>query len=103
MTIVDFHSHIIPGVDDGSESLEQSLAALQNMWEQGITRVITTPHLRAATLCNPPEFEARIKAIDDAWTILVTAASEALPELQLYRGVELALDERLSSFPDERA
>lgn len=46
-TIVDFHSHILPGVDDGSASLEQSIAMLQMEAAQGITHVIATPHFYA--------------------------------------------------------
>ncbi len=46
-TVVDFHSHILPGVDDGSRSLEQSIAMLQMEAAQGIERVIATPHFYA--------------------------------------------------------
>lgn len=45
--IVDFHSHILPGIDDGSESVEQSVAMLQMEATQGIHRVIATPHFYA--------------------------------------------------------
>src|SRR3954464_8897320 len=100
--MIDFHSHIIPGVDDGSETLEQSLIALEDMWRQGITTVITTPHFRASTLNNPAEFETRISAIDEAWALLVSSAKETLPELRLERGAELALDEPLKAQPDAR-
>lgn len=42
--VVDFHSHILPRIDDGSRSVEESLAMLQLSWSQGIRRVILTPH-----------------------------------------------------------
>lgn len=42
--IVDFHSHILPGIDDGSRSVEESLAMLNMEAEQGITHVVATPH-----------------------------------------------------------
>ena len=42
--IADFHSHILPGIDDGSSSLEESLGLLRMEAEQGITRVVATPH-----------------------------------------------------------
>ena len=42
--IIDFHSHILPGIDDGSESVEQSIAMLRMEAEQGITHVVATPH-----------------------------------------------------------
>lgn len=45
--IVDFHSHILPGVDDGSSSLEESIGMLQKEAEQGIGCVVATPHFYA--------------------------------------------------------
>lgn len=43
-TFTDFHTHILPSVDDGSQSLEESIVLLQQEAEQGITRVVATPH-----------------------------------------------------------
>lgn len=42
--LIDFHSHILPGVDDGSKTVAQSVAMLQKEAEQGITHVVATPH-----------------------------------------------------------
>ena len=41
----DIHCHLIPGVDDGSESIEESLAALRQEYEEGVRSVICTPHI----------------------------------------------------------
>ena len=41
---VDFHTHILPGIDDGSRSLEESLAMLRLCAGQGIGEVVLTPH-----------------------------------------------------------
>ncbi len=43
-TVVDFHSHILPGIDDGSKTVEESLAMLEQMRAQKIDRVVATPH-----------------------------------------------------------
>ncbi len=40
----DIHSHILPGVDDGSADMTESIAILKLMQSQGITDVIATPH-----------------------------------------------------------
>ncbi len=45
--IVDFHSHILPGIDDGSASVEESIAMLRMEAAQGIQRVVATPHFYA--------------------------------------------------------
>ena len=42
--IIDFHSHVLPGIDDGSASLEESLELMRQEREQGIGHVIATPH-----------------------------------------------------------
>ena len=42
--IVDFHSHILPEMDDGSRSVEESIAMLRMASEQGIRHVVATPH-----------------------------------------------------------
>lgn len=42
--VTDFHSHVLPGMDDGSASAEESIALLRMEAEQGITHVVATPH-----------------------------------------------------------
>lgn len=45
--MIDWHTHILPGLDDGSRDVEQSLAMLTMLREQGVHTVIATPHFRA--------------------------------------------------------
>ncbi|MBQ8833650.1 MAG: capsular polysaccharide biosynthesis protein [Oscillospiraceae bacterium] len=71
VSVTDFHSHVLPGIDDGSGSVEESIAMLRLEAEQGIRRVIATPHFYAQYE-TPEEFlrkrnraEARLrKAIE---------------------------------------
>ena len=42
---VDFHSHLIPGIDDGSADLHTSLQLLEGLQSLGFSGVITTPHI----------------------------------------------------------
>ncbi len=73
---VDFHSHILPGLDDGSRSVEESLQMLRLEAEQGITHVVATPHFYA-NHDTPDRFLQRRAA---AWERL-QAAMAAEPEL----------------------
>lgn len=45
--MIDFHSHILPDVDDGSESVEESLEMLRRSYEQGVDTVFLTSHFYA--------------------------------------------------------
>ena len=45
--MIDVHSHILPWIDDGSRSLEESMEMLRQEAEQGIQRVVATPHFYA--------------------------------------------------------
>ena len=42
---VDIHSHLIPGIDDGAKTLEESMSLLKGLAALGYTKVITTPHV----------------------------------------------------------
>lgn len=45
--MTDFHSHILPGIDDGSANVKESLQMLTFMYEQGVRHVVATPHFYA--------------------------------------------------------
>lgn len=47
MEIIDFHSHILPGVDDGSRTVAESLEMLNMAADQGIRHMVATPHFYA--------------------------------------------------------
>ena len=53
--VIDFHSHILPGVDDGSHSMEETLGLLQMETQQGIREVVATPHFYPQ-YTNPERF-----------------------------------------------
>ena len=44
MGLIDIHSHILPGVDDGAKNLEDSIALLNQEKENGVSSVVLTPH-----------------------------------------------------------
>lgn len=80
-TVIDFHSHILPDVDDGSRSLEQSLAMLQMEADQGIRRVVATPHFYAQH--DKPEKFLRKREEAERLLRQEIAKNPALPELSI--------------------
>lgn len=52
---VDLHSHVLPGMDDGSPSLSESLKMLREMEKMGFRKIITTPHVISDMYPNSTE------------------------------------------------
>jgi protein-tyrosine phosphatase len=52
---VDMHSHLIPGIDDGAKTLEESVELIRFMHNLGYTKLITTPHIMSDYFRNTPE------------------------------------------------
>jgi protein-tyrosine phosphatase len=87
--VIDLHSHLLPRVDDGSRSVEQSVEVLNRFKAQGVTAVCLTPHLLAshAPAGVPP-------AHHRAWDELQAAAPAGIA---LHRGAEVMLDRPLEA------
>jgi tyrosine-protein phosphatase YwqE len=51
----DLHSHLLPNLDDGVESFEQSAQIIFTFMELGLTKAITTPHIKSDSYRNSPE------------------------------------------------
>lgn len=51
--MIDIHSHIVWGLDDGAASIEDSLAMLSTAWQDGITDIVATPHSNAEYNFHP--------------------------------------------------
>ncbi|MBS1659731.1 MAG: hypothetical protein JST68_01635 [Bacteroidetes bacterium] len=51
----DMHSHLIPGIDDGSKDMETSISLIRGLMDLGYKKIITTPHVNADIYPNTPE------------------------------------------------
>ena len=51
--MIDLHCHILPGIDDGAEDLEASIAMAEKAISQGITHILCTPHHNNGKYRNP--------------------------------------------------
>jgi len=91
--LVDFHNHILPGVDDGARDAGETRAALLAMRDAGVHLVIATPHIQASILGGGEDTEryrARIsRALEDARAIAATDT----PDLTVELGAEIMLDD----------
>ena len=92
--IVDFHSHILPKVDHGSDSLEMSLAQLAIAEKYSVNRIVATPHFYP-NLHTVSTFE---EIRDNAVAQLKAAALHNVPEIKL--GAEVLICEGIERFPD---
>ncbi len=82
--MIDLHSHLLPAVDDGSRSVEQSVRVLFDMAQQGVTDVCLTPHLLSGRAeAGPP------LAHNNAFEALQAQAPQ-MP--RLHRGAEIMMD-----------
>jgi protein-tyrosine phosphatase len=82
--VIDLHSHLLPGVDDGSRSVEQSLKVLDAMAQHGVTDVCLTPHTLAGRV------EAGVPPAHDRAFEALQAQAPRAP--RLHRGAEVMLD-----------
>lgn len=81
--MIDFHSHILPGIDDGSSSVKESLEMLHLSFQRGVEKMVATPHFYAMKE-SPEQFLMRRSA---AWKILDGALPEDTPTV--YLGAEV--------------
>lgn len=84
---VDLHSHLIPGIDDGSRSIKESLILLKGIEELGYEKVITTPHIIADAYRNTPHI------INKGLSILSEAAKNEGLSLKIEAAAEYYLDD----------
>ena len=82
--LYDIHCHIIPGVDDGSSSFEESIRMLKLEYNQGVRTIIATPHFRRNMFETPiEEIVRQFIPVRDA------AAKIGSQGIRMYLGCEL--------------
>ena len=92
----DIHSHVIWGVDDGAETKEETYRLLQEAVEDGIDRIICTPHVTAGVYEFPME-----RFLENFYEATEFTRKEGLP-LQLFYGAELLWTEMTPRLLRER-
>jgi len=78
----DIHSHLIPGIDDGSPDMETTIMLLKKFIDLGYKKVITTPHVMSDYYKNTPEIilsgldKVKTEIIKNNLSIEIEAAAE---------------------------
>lgn len=90
--MIDMHSHILPGIDDGSESVEESLEILKKMSSLGFRSIVATPHYITGSSFrhNNTKKEALVKEIQ-------TLLDEQHIDMKIYLGNEVYIDNEILS------
>lgn len=79
--MIDFHSHILPNIDDGSRSLEESLKLIEEAKEVGFTKIISTSHY----------MEEYYDSNEEERTLLLENLKKQTGEIELFLGNEIYL------------
>ena len=93
--LVDIHCHILPNVDDGSDGFDSTLKMLKTAKDEGITRMIATPHFKKGHHNVSPESaeklleEIRTKAENEGITLKFYLGNEVM----YFSDVEEAFEE----------
>lgn len=85
----DFHTHILPGIDDGSSSVEESIKMLKLEMQQGVQTVCLTPHFNGNTMYPKDFLAARHQSLQKLNTAL--KGKKCLPNLVLGAEVQFCI------------
>ena len=83
--MIDFHTHILPGIDDGSRDVRTSLEMISEEINQRVEGIVLTPHFYA----NEDDIPSFLKRRDEAWQELTKEMSEQGIEIPLRKGGEI--------------
>lgn len=90
MILTDYHCHILPEIDDGSDSVETSLSMIETMKNQGVERIVATPHFYAH---REKSVESYIEKRRESYEKLFSA-EPAIKDIRL--GAEVAVEHGIS-------
>ncbi|MDD4688950.1 MAG: histidinol-phosphatase [Eubacteriales bacterium] len=93
--LYDFHSHILPSVDDGSDSVEQSLKMLDILRDSGVDTVVATPHFYYSKIALDNFLTARDEAYDK-----LKEAMEGKEYPRILKGAEVLLTTDIPNMKD---
>jgi protein-tyrosine phosphatase len=93
--MVDMHSHVLPGIDDGAQTPQESIILIKKMMGMGIKKIIATPHIMADYYRNTAE------TINAALTILKTELEKEKIDIVIEAAAEHYFDETFEKRIDD--
>lgn len=100
--ITDLHSHLVPGVDDGSPTLADALEGVDRLVGRGVTTIVTTPHVDASLTLTPDAFASYLGRVADGARELRQALAPRAPEIRFEQAFEVKLDLPAADLSDPR-
>jgi len=88
-SIVDLHSHLVPGVDDGTRTVAESLQSLSALYQEGVRVAVTTPHVLVPHLPTDAAVQRELDRHRRAFDELVLSCQERDEVPILYLGQEI--------------
>ena len=101
-SLVDIHSHLVPGVDDGARDVPAVLDSVARFTRRGVHRILTTPHIRGSLTLDPNALHARLDEVSEAFETARVALAAAFPHVEYLRGHEVLIDVPDADFSDPR-
>src|SRR4051794_17577162 len=81
--MIDLHSHLLPGIDDGARDLSDSLAMARVAVDGGVEQIVATPHVSGTYQNDPLGFAERVAAVQ-------AALDDAGVPLRVHTGAEIS-------------
>jgi protein-tyrosine phosphatase len=94
--VTDMHSHVLPGIDDGAQSVEESIFLIKKMMALGIKKIIATPHVMIDYYRNDAD------SIGNALATLKAALKEQNIDIDISAAAEHYFDETFEKRIDDR-
>ena len=93
----DIHSHVLPGIDDGAKTMDDSIALIKKFQELGIHKIITTPHVMGDVWPNSTEvITSKLQEVKKR------LQKEGITEFGIEAAAEYMLDENFAELLEKK-
>ncbi|MEH6462725.1 MAG: CpsB/CapC family capsule biosynthesis tyrosine phosphatase [Shewanella psychromarinicola] len=94
--MIDMHCHILPNIDDGAKSIDEAIGLVTLAVEQGISRMVATPHIHLGIYDN------NLQSINAAYGVLCDALALTNLEIQVRAAAEVRISPEIMLFIEQQ-